>query len=145
MVEWKNVFLAGVGFAVIAFIIHTASSMLTMGYYTNPAYFPLWSKIMMPGEGPPGAEFFAYSLFFNFLVGAIFALAYGYVAPKLKQKTYWRTGFHYGLFLFAVSAVPGYLSMYLILAVPTTLVIAWAIDSLIVYLLGGALIAKILG
>jgi len=133
----KKFFLAALAYAILAQILHSIGAFLTMSYYTDPAYFGLWSSLMMPTNGPPGVEFFAVSLIFSFVIGLIFA----YLYHRLKGTV---SGITFGLLLFAVSCVPGYLSTYLLLAVPTLLLVSWAVEGLVVSILGGLAIASLM-
>ncbi len=40
-VRIKKILLAGIAFAIIAYLIHTAGAIATMNYYQDPAYFPV--------------------------------------------------------------------------------------------------------
>lgn len=140
--DWKTVAVAAVVFAIVAQIVHTTGAVVTMGYYTNPAYFALWSNLMMPNQGPPGTDFLIASIIVNLAVGAILAGAYLVLKPGIPGKGL-RKGINYGILLFLVAGVPGYLSTYLLLAVPAMLLLDWAVESLIIYLVLGATLAKL--
>lgn len=137
---WK-VILTGIIFTVIAEIIHTIGATLSMSYYTNPAYFALWSQIMMPGPGAPPMSFYVLSIVFALVTAIIFALVYTVVKESITGSGVWSKGLLYGLILFLLAAIPGYLSTYLILAVPGMLILLWTLESLIIYMLGGVVIA----
>ena len=47
---------------IVSQIIHSIEAFATMDFYLDPNYFGVWSKIMMPGPGPPPAEFYYYSI-----------------------------------------------------------------------------------
>src|SRR3990167_11475904 len=85
-ISWKKVFLSGAIFTVISFVIRQIEALLTMGYYTDPQYFGLWSKLMMPSNGPPPAEFVITSLVFTFVTGISLALIYYYLRKHLPQN-----------------------------------------------------------
>lgn len=139
----KNTVLMAAIFTVISYIIHMVFAFMAMGYYTDPAYFPLWSSIMMPNNGPPGIEFTLLSISFSFITGLIFAAFYALVKPALKGGSGLKRGAFFGLLLFFVAAVPGTLSMILLLSIPTALVLIWAVENLIIFLIAGILFAKI--
>ncbi|MCX6772708.1 MAG: hypothetical protein NTV88_02965, partial [Candidatus Micrarchaeota archaeon] len=117
--NWKNLALAAVGFAVLNMIVNTLGAFADMNYYTDPANAALWSKIMMPGPQPPGIEFYVASLLMTFLIGLIYAYAYtitrGAFASKksFKADKQWEVGAKFGVFLFLISSLPGMFSMYL--------------------------------
>ncbi|MFH1210949.1 MAG: hypothetical protein V1645_03455 [archaeon] len=140
---WK-VFWAGVLFAFLSQIIHTLGSWLTMGYYTNPAYFSVWSKIMMPNAGPPPASFYLYSILFGVVGGIFVALVYGVVKNSVPGKTVARKGLNFGVLAFLIGGVSGFLMMLLLINLPAALVLYWAFESLVIYLLGGMVIAWVM-
>ncbi len=133
----------GIVFMIIATIIHNLFAIASMSYYSDPNYFSVWSKIMMPGEGAPPASFYGYSMFFSFIGGLIFALVFALVGCCVCGKTDLKRGLSYGFLIFLIS-VPGYLSMILIINLPSVLISIWALESLIIYLITGAIITKIL-
>ncbi|MFH0738033.1 MAG: hypothetical protein V1827_05935 [Candidatus Micrarchaeota archaeon] len=142
--EWKDLSLSALAFAIIAQAVHTIGAIATMGYYTDPAYFPLWSAIMMGGGSGPGMMFYAASLAFSFLSGLIFAFAYTNVKKSIPGKGLMK-GVNFGLLCFLMVQVTSALTMSLLLAVPATLLIAWAVESLVVFALCGAVFSKVLG
>jgi len=140
---WR-VFWAGILFAVLAQIVHTIGSFLTMGYYTNPDYFAVWSKIMMPTAGPPPASFYVYSIIFAIVSGILVALVYGVVRNCVPGNTVAKKGLNYGLLVFLVAGIPSYLMLLLLINLPAALILWWAFESLIIYLVGGMILAWIM-
>jgi len=140
----KKVLLAGIAFAVIAYVIHMAGAIAMMKYYQDPAYFAVWSKIMMPAQGPPPASFTYYSLSFSLIGGILFALVYEIVRSSFAGETYVKKGLYFGTLVFLVAGIPGFLSMYLLINLPAVLLAEWALESLVVYLAGGIVAAKII-
>ena len=130
---------------VIAFVMHTLSSILTMDYYTDPNYFPVWSNIMMPGEGSPPAEFTYYSLGFAFIIGLIYSYIYSRINKIFKIKSAVKKGLKYGFAIFLIAGIPFFLTTFLLINLPLSLLIYWLIiDGLLTYLIGGIAIAKII-
>lgn len=144
-VDWKKTFLAAVVFTIIAQITHSLFALMGMDYYLKKAYFPVWSKLMMPEAGPPPLSFTAYSLLFGFISAVIFAYIYNWVKGCLEGKTPVEKGLCFGLILYFVGSIPGYLSMILLINLPLGLIGLWAIEGLIVSLTGGIAIVKIIG
>ena len=140
---WK-VLLCGFIFAVIAEIIYSVGSFLTMGYYTDPNYLAVWSKIMMPNAGPPPALFFVYSFIFSIIGGVLIALVYAMVESALKQKSVWQKGAMYGLLISLVGVIPGNMVLPLMVNVPWGMATSWAAEGLIINLIAGACIARIM-
>ncbi len=132
-----------IAFMIISFVVSSAGAYADMSHYTNPDYFPVWSKLMMPAAGPPTTEFFAYSLIFSFITGLIFCFVYLKISQILKYKTL-KKGAIYGIGFFLVSTIPGSLSLILIINLPVTLIISWAVQGLIASTLSGIVAAKII-
>ncbi len=139
-----KIFLFGVIYAVIAQVIHTLGAFVTMPYYMIEEYFPVWSKIMMPTAGPPPVSFYLYSLVFSIITGMLIAYVYTIVRSSFKQKSLVKKGLFYGLLVFLVGALPSTLGMILLINLPVMLLVAWAIESLIILLLTGMILAKLI-
>jgi hypothetical protein len=141
--NWKRIIIAAIVFAIIAQVLRTVESMLTMDFYTDPAYFGVWSTLMMPTAGPPPAEFFYASIISSLIIAIIYASAYDVVKGSLPGKTAVKKGLQYGIFLFLLVQIPGLLGMYLLINLPTLLLVYWGISSLVISLIGGIVIARI--
>jgi uncharacterized membrane protein YagU involved in acid resistance len=129
---------------IIAQVIHTIEASLTMSYYTDPTYFSVWNKIMMPKAGPPPTEFYYYSLVFSFITGLFFTIVYKVVEKSVPGKSLLNKGLIYGLLIWLVAGLSGSLSMVLLVNLPVDLVAYWTVSGLIVNLLAGVAIAKII-
>lgn len=136
-----RVFASGVLFAIVAQIVHTVCAFLAMPFYTNPDYFSVWSKIMMPAAGPPPASFYAYSILFGLLGGILFALVYTVIKGGIPAESIAKKGLLYGFLVFLVGAVPGYLALILLVNLPFALIVFWAAETLVINLLGGMIVA----
>ena len=143
MIKTWKIIVAAIVFMIISQVIHTIESFITMSYYTDQTYFPVWSKIMMPTAGPPPIEFYYYSLTFAFITGLLFTGVYTVVAKGVLGKTLVKKGLIYGLLIWLVGGIPGYLAMVLLINLPVDLIAYWAVTGLIINLLGGVAIAKI--
>ncbi len=141
---WGKIALCGAAYAIVSQAIHFIGAFLSMGYYTDPQYFALWSKLMMPAGGPPGWEFFAAALGASFVSGAIFAYAYSTWMVCVAGTNVVEKGLNFGFLLFLIAGVTGYLSMLVLLAIPTQLVFYWAVEGLLSYLAAGLIITKVL-
>lgn len=139
---WK-IIVTGLIITVISQVIHSACANLSMDFYTEEKYFPVWSKIMMPEPGPPPMSFLYYSIGFGIITGIIYTAVYVFIRGSLPNNNLTRKGIDLGLLLFFVAGVPGYLSMYLLINLPMMLIIYWAIEGLIIYLLSGIIISWI--
>jgi len=139
---WKGILISAILFAIVAQVIHTIGAFASMGYYTDPAYFALWSKLMMPAAGAPPTEFFVLTLALALITALFYAGAYAMLMKSIPGKTYVKKGLVYGLLLFLVAIVPGYLSMALLINVPFALVAEWVLESLVALLIGSVVIAK---
>lgn len=135
---------AAINFAVVSWIVHTLGAILTMSYYTDPKYFSLWSPLMMPSNGPPGGAFYVASFAVSLAIGIIFAIFYHSLKTSLPGQGR-RKGIAYGFLLFGLAGVPFTLTILMLFAVPLPLLLGWAAESLVIYLVSGMLYAGILG
>ncbi|HLD58768.1 MAG TPA: hypothetical protein VI977_03960 [archaeon] len=135
---------AGIVFAVISFVIHMIESIASMGYYLDPNYFSVWSKIMMPAAGPPPPEFFVLSVAFGFIAGMLYAFVFDKVKSCIKEQSAVRKGLYYGALLFLVAGIPMSMTMFLMINLPAGLTTIWTLSGFITYLIGGIAIAKIM-
>lgn len=138
-----KILVAGIAYAIVSQAIHGLGAFLTMDYYANPNYLALWSKLMMPAQGPPGLEFYATSLFASFIAGLIFAYAYSSWVVCVAGANTLEKGLNYGFILFLVAGVTNYLALYVLLAIPTSLLIWWAAEGLVIFLSAGFITAKV--
>ncbi len=142
--KFSKVVLAGIIYAVIAQIVHTLEALLTMDYYIDPSYFPLWSKIMMPTAGAPGAEFFSLSIIFGVIMGWIYTYVYMTIRGSIKDENPFMRGAKFGWLLFLVAGIPMFLTSYLLLNIPLGLLFTWLTSGFIIFLVGGAAIGRIM-
>ena len=142
--NWKRIIIAAIVFAIIAQVLRTVESMLTMDFYMDPEYFGVWSKLLMPTAGPPPAEFFYASVISSLIIALIYAVVYDVVKGSLPGKTFIKKGLQYGIILFMIVQIPGLLGMYLLVNLPTLLLVYWGISSLVISLIGGIVFAKII-
>ncbi len=139
-----QIILGALAYVAIAFVISTLSSFLTMGYYTDPNYFAVWSKIMMPGAGPPPASFYYYSITFAFIAGLILSFIYSRVKGIFGKKSVMQKGLRFAIGMLLVSGIPFFMNMYLLINLPLGLLISWLIfNGLLVNIFAGIVIAKI--
>ena len=127
---------------VIVYIFHSIFAFVGMKYYLMEEYFPVWSKLTMPTAGPPPMSFTFYSLGFGFVGWVLFTGGYLLVRKSIPGKTLIKKGLAYGLFIFLVGAIPGYLAMILLINLPLTLVVLWMFESLVINLVSGIVVAK---
>ena len=140
---------AAILFTVISEVIHTAESFFTMSFYLDSNYFAVWSKIMMPTAGPPPTSFYVYSIVFTFISDLIFAFIFSKVKDVkvesvIKANVWWKNGTRYGIAVWLLASIPWTLTTYLLINLPSMLLVYWAISGLLVYILAGIAMAKIL-
>lgn len=143
-IRWGRVLSAGLVFLVIAFIVREVEIVLTMGYYQDPAYFPVWSSSLMPNAGPPPTSFLVTSLLFTFVTGLVVAVFYELVKGILP-KSYWQKTVNFTGLTFALALVFFTLPVYLIINLPVGLQLWWLGSSFMVFLLTSLAFVKILG
>ena len=148
--NWKNLAIAAVAFAILSMVANTIGAIADMKYYTDPATSALWSKLMMPGPSPPPAEFYIVSLLILLVTGLVFAYAYkitryAFASRKsFKADKQWEVGAKFGIFLFLVATLPGMFSMYLMFAVPAGLILSWIVQGFATSVLTGIIFSKII-
>lgn len=138
-----RIILAAVIFTAIAQVIRSLCAMLGMKYYMDPKYFDVWSKLMMPTAGPPPASFLLYSILFGLITALLIVIVYNIIKKGIPGKTLVKKGLWYGLILFLAAGIPGSLALKLLINLPCGLITLWAAESLVIYLLGGMVIAKL--
>ncbi|MBI4896293.1 MAG: hypothetical protein HY832_01980 [Candidatus Aenigmarchaeota archaeon] len=134
---------ASVIFTIFSYLVHTLGAFLTMGYYLDQTYVPVWSKLMMPSAGPLPVTFTLYSLAFGFVFALLFVFIYLRIRSLFSGKSDMYAGTRYGFGVFLVGSIPGYLSLILLINVPLLLAVEWAFESLIIAVAGGAIVARI--
>jgi len=137
-----RILVVGVAYAIVSMIVHTFGAQIGMPYYMDQAYSQVWSKLMMPALGPPPTTFYVYSFVFAVLTGILFALVYQVIKDSIPVKNVDERGILYGLLVFLVSGLPSTLSMYLLVSLPLPLIAMWAVESWVVALLGGIIVAQ---
>ncbi|OGI14756.1 hypothetical protein A3K63_02675 [Candidatus Micrarchaeota archaeon RBG_16_49_10] len=141
---WKFLVIAVI-FAVISQGIHTIAAFLEMKYYLMPEYFSVWSKLMMPGPGPPPLSFTLLSVLVGTVTAVIYSFAYLLVMKWIPGSSSLKKGANFGLMLFFVGVLPGYLALMLLINLPLQLIFYWMVEGLIINVLAGILIVRILG
>lgn len=132
-----RILLATVVATIIAQVIHTLGATLAMSYYTDPQYFAVWSKIMMPKAGPPPASFMYLSLLFSLITYLIFVVFYNYFQGSIKTENNLLRGLYYGIIIFLMMGIGGMMSLFLLINLPLALIAYWTIEGLVIFLLAG--------
>ena len=133
---------AGIVYAVISMVVNTLWAFIDMPYYLMQEYFVVWSKLMMSTAGPPGVEFYVASFVFTLVAGLIFAGVYSRVKASIRDKGI-RKGLRFGFGIFLISVIPGMFSLYLLINLPTMLIVSWTVSGLVTSLLGGIVIERL--
>lgn len=144
MGDLKKIGIFAIVMTIIGFLMHVVESILTMRYYTDPSYFAVWSKVMMPVAGPPPTSYFILSILFSLVGWILFAFVYAKLGGVLKQKDFIKKGLKFGALIFLIAGLPFTLTMYLLINIPPMLLISWMISGLALYLVGGILAAKLI-
>ena len=142
--DFKRFLLAAILFMIVAQVFHTIGAIATMGFYSDPSYLSVWSKIMMPSAGPPPAIFYYLSAGFGLITSMVYVYAYTVLKKAIPGKEYFRKGVSYGALLFLIGTFPGSLSMILLINIPVALVIEWALEGMVISMIGGILIARLM-
>lgn len=143
-IHWGKVLLLGFLFTIISVVVRQVEMSLTMGYYTDPRYFGVWSRLMMPVAGPPPAEFFIISTIATFFTGIAITIIYYYLKEYLP-KGYYHRSFFFADLLVATSFVFFTLPTLLLFNVPWSLVAIWFVSSFITIVVNSLLVVKVVG
>jgi len=128
---------------VLSQIVHGLGATIGMGYYMNDIYADVWSKIMMPEPGPPPASFMFYSIIFTLINSFFFVFVYLIISESVPGTGLVKKGFFYGLIVFMICGISSSLGMILLINLPCGLILLWAIEALIIYIIGGIIVAII--
>lgn len=139
----RKILLTSVIFTVISFVLHQVEALLTMKYYLMPQYFGVWSKIMMPSNGPPPASFMITSLIFTFVTGISITLIYYYLRDHLPKETRRRI-FYFADLMLGTYFVFFTLPVYLMFNVPVGLLVSWFISTFIIVTANAWVLVKII-
>lgn len=142
-IRWGKVFLASVILFVLQMVIMNIEALFDMKYYVMPEYFPVWSKLMMPNQGPPPAEFFVISALFSFLSALVLACVYECFKSSLEKK-FWPRVLGFTKLMALLSLVFAYLPMYMMINLPVMLIVSWFVSGALVIFLGTIVFVKIL-
>ena len=149
--DCKKIAISAFVFAIISQIVHTLGAFASMGYYTDPQYFGLWSRLMMPGPSPPGWEFYAASIAVALITGAIFTYIFEIMRPALmanpkknfNKVTPMKAGVKFGALIFLAVCFTNGMSAWLLYSFPLGLQCEWLVEGLAVSLLYGAALGRI--
>lgn len=140
--NFKKMFLTSIIFTVISFVLHQVEAIIDMRYYVSPQYFGVWSKLMMPSNGPPPASFMITSLIFTFVSGISITLIYYYLKDHLPAEKKKRI-FYFADLMIATYFVFFTLPTYLMFNVPVGLLVSWFISTFIIVLSASWVLVKI--
>ena len=143
-INWGKIFLVGLLYTVFAVVVRQVEVALTMPYYVDPAYFGLWSRLMMPKAGPPPAEFMITSLVFTFAGGVSIAVIYYYLKDILP-KQFLKRVFFFADLMIGFSFIFFTLPTYLLFNVPLGLHVIWFISTFIILVFASFASVKIIG
>ena len=137
----KEVFMSGLLYTGVALVLRQVEMAFTMSYYKNPELSGLWSKLMMPENGPPPLAFFAQSLLFTFATGVTLAAIFEFMKP-LFGKSFWAKVIGFTDIVVGLMIVFGFFPMYLLLNIPLGLIIWWFFTGWVTVLLSAMIFAK---
>lgn len=141
--RWGKIFLVSFLLLVVEMVIRNIEAVATMNFYLDPQYFSVWSKAMMPKEGPPPAEFFVLSAAFTLLSAMVLACVYECIKSSL-EKDYWKRVLGFTKLMAGLTLVFAYLPMYLMINLPVALLISWFLTSVLITFIGAMMFVKIL-
>jgi len=128
----------------ISQIVHSAVSMAFMDFYTNPDYFQVWSKVMMPYAGPPPITFYYWAIGLGIFTWSLFAISFLLIKKNLPGNSVLKKGLFFGLIAFMISGLSGGLSYFLYINIPIPLILIWSLEGLSTFLINGVIAASII-
>jgi hypothetical protein len=131
------------GMTLISQAVHSMAAIMEMGYYKDPQYFPVWSKLMMPGAGPPPTSFFLYSMGLGLVEWGFFLAVFIVIGGGIPAQGRLVKGLYYGVVVFLVGTLGQSLGLGLIVNLPYGLLFLWTLESLVIDLLNGALAGRL--
>ncbi len=140
-VHWKEVFISGLIYTVWALVLRQIEVAFTMKYYTDPFYGALWSRLMMPSNGPPPPVFYMVSIIFTLATGVTLAAVFDFT-KALFGKGYWQRVVGFTDIMVGLSIVFGYFPMYLMINLPAVLIGIWLITTFFTMILSAMVFAK---
>lgn len=141
--SWKKILLVGFIYTIFTTIVHQLEAIMMMKYYQMPAFFGVWSKLMMPNAGPPPPQFMIVSTIMNFYSGLAIAIIYYYIR-SLLPKQFWKRIFFFADLMIATSFIFFTLPSYLLFNLPIQLLFSWFISSFIIIVLTSLTLVKII-
>ncbi len=141
--HWKKVFVAGFWYLVVATVLQQIEVAFTMNYYKDPAYFGVWSKLMMPTAGPPPVVFFIISLVFTYATGCTLAAVFEFMSP-LFGKNFWGKVVGFTDIMVGLTIVFSLFPMFLLINVPLGLLAWWLVTSWGTMLITSMTFAKVM-
>jgi hypothetical protein len=138
-----RVLIAAIAFLIVAQVLQNIGSLISSSYYTHPDYQHLWNPIMLSASTAGyGVYFFVTNVAFGFISALLFVIVYTVVGRGLNGGA--EKGMHFGLLVFLVAVVPYSLSMLMLLSIPDIIIVLWAFQSLVLYVVGGLIMGIIL-
>ncbi len=142
-INLKQTFLCGFYYTIISFIVHEVEALTMMRYYTDPQYFGLWSKIMMPSAGPPPIGFFITTLIISFVTGVSLSIIYVYMHAYLPKDFKTRV-----IYLTEISVCFSFLFFtlpsYQLFNIPPALLVSWFVSTFAIMLPTSYMLVKII-
>ena len=135
--------LSVIAYIIMAQVVHTVGSILSMKYYIMPEYFSVWSKLMMPNAGPPPTSFYFISFFCSLVMGIMLLAVYLFIRDSFRTKSRAKKGLIFALIVMGVSAIPNFLGNVLLINLPAGLLIEWLAEGIIIAICTGLIFSLI--
>ena len=125
-----KIFQMGIILGVVLFVFGAIEGWLSGGLYTasDPA---LWADMT--------GNWWLTSLIADIIIGLVLALVFTLFYNSIPDKGIGK-GIQYAFWVWMVGTVPGLIMTFLILAVPTELVVTWLVTGLLNYIVCGIIL-----
>ncbi len=128
-------FLGGIAMVIADMAVWGAAQGYLMPLYQASA------AVWKPME--PLSAWLAWYLFLLVADGILFGIVYSVLYNGIPGKNNLNRGLNYGVILWLVGIVPGMAVTYLMMAVPTPIIVSWLFGGLIDVLVMGAVLAVV--
>ena len=143
-IRFEKVFISGLIYTAIAFVVHQIEILLTMKYYLMHQYFGAWSLVMMPSLGvTPPTNFFVLSILFSLMTGLSLAVFYEFVKSLLAGSRCQKIC-QFSCLPIAMFFIFFFLPTYLIFNAPLALLASWFFTNIIISFLSAMVFIKVL-
>ncbi len=133
--------ISAVLFTLIAELVWSLSSYVFMPLYLDAQYMATWSKLALPGSGTP-TNMILIMMVITLVMSVAYTLFYRCFRDKLSGGVV-KKGLYFAGMIYLLGVLPGYLTMMVMIHLSVHIFLSWMITSLIVFAVGGVVVARV--